>query len=222
MGQGWWVSDLLQAGEHVRLFSWFFWVLLSICLHELAHGLAAIQQGDDTPIVLRRMTLNPAVHMGAMSLIAFLVLGIAWGQMPVNPARFRWGRWGHAFVAAAGPATNALLALVALTTMVLWDRFAPAAAPANFNDNLLEFLWLGGMLNVVLALFNLVPVPPLDGSRIAAAASRAYSRFLDHPNADQIALLGLLALFFLGSDYIFFAAADAARAYVDWLARALA
>ncbi len=80
-------------------------VVLSICVHELAHGIVAIWHGDRTPIETGHMTLNPAVHMGAMSLILLLVAGIAWGQMPITPSRlhdhvaqsagFLWSRHPH-------------------------------------------------------------------------------------------------------------------------------
>ena len=72
----WWVSNFAQSGHYVELVSWIFWVLLSITLHELAHGWAAIWQGDDTPIRLNRMTANPIAHMGLPSLVVFALCGI--------------------------------------------------------------------------------------------------------------------------------------------------
>ncbi|MDP7006011.1 MAG: hypothetical protein QF718_07365, partial [Phycisphaerales bacterium] len=88
---GWWVHELWNAGRGTELVSWIFWVIASITLHELAHGWAAIWEGDDTPRVTGHMSANPIVHMGLPSLILFLILGIAWGMMPVNPYRFRHG-----------------------------------------------------------------------------------------------------------------------------------
>ncbi|MBT5381502.1 MAG: site-2 protease family protein, partial [Phycisphaerae bacterium] len=90
--------------------SWIFWVLLSITLHELAHGWAAIWEGDKTPIETGHMSANPVVHMGRFSLIVFALIGFAWGLMPVRPWRFRHGRLGEAIVAIAGPAMNLALA----------------------------------------------------------------------------------------------------------------
>ena len=88
-GTGWWIHDLWQSGQGTLLVSWIFWVIASITLHELAHGWAAIFQGDDTPLVTGHMTANPVVHMGIPSIFIFLLLGIAWGAMPINPYKLR-------------------------------------------------------------------------------------------------------------------------------------
>ena len=98
----WWVHEEFRAGGLVAVLSWAFWVIFSITLHELGHGWAAIRQGDDTPRRFGRMTLNPLVHMGVPSLVMFALIGIAWGAMPVEPSRFRWGRRGRVLVSAAG------------------------------------------------------------------------------------------------------------------------
>ena len=113
----WWVHDLYLQGRTVELISWIFWVIFSIVLHELSHGWAALWQGDDTPRRLGHMTANPIVHMGGLSLLVFALIGIAWGVMPTDPSRYRWGRRGRVFVAAAGPAMNVALSLIALTTL---------------------------------------------------------------------------------------------------------
>ena len=74
----WWVHDLWMSGRGFELICWIFWVIASITLHELAHGGVAIWEGDDTPRVTGHMTANPVVHMGVQSIIAFLIIGIAW------------------------------------------------------------------------------------------------------------------------------------------------
>src|SRR5690242_8274392 len=99
-------------------------VVVSICLHELCHGIVAIWCGDRTPIERGHMTLNPAVHMGVFSVICLLLAGIAWGSMPINPRRMR-GKYAPALVSAAGPACNILLSVLALLSVGLWDRFDP-------------------------------------------------------------------------------------------------
>jgi Zn-dependent protease len=191
----WWVHDLYQAGRTVELVSWIFWVILSIVLHELAHGWAALWQGDDTPRRLGRMTINPLVHMGGMSLVVFALIGIAWGVMPTDPSRYRWRRRGRIVVAGAGPALNIALAFVVLTALVAWLKVGPSAHP--IYRNLAVFLWTGGWLNVVLAAFNLLPVPPLDGSSILAGLSwRAYELY-QRPQAAMYGLFILLAIFFV-------------------------
>ena len=154
-------------------------VVVSIVLHELAHGAAAIWQGDDTPITLGHMTINPVVHMGWFSLLLLATVGIAYGRMPVNPARFR-SRFGDAMVAAAGPITNLLLALLSLTALGLWLRFQTGSV-SSFQVNAKDFLWNFGYINVTLAGFNLIPVPPLDGSAILADFSPEYARVARNP-----------------------------------------
>lgn len=114
----WWVSAYWEA-DPALLVSWVFWVIVSIVLHELAHGWVAIRLGDRTPIETGRMTWNPLVHMGQTSLIVFALVGIAWGMMPVNPSSLR-GRYGDAWVSLAGPAMNLALALVLIVLGGIW------------------------------------------------------------------------------------------------------
>ena len=213
----WWVHELYQAGRTVELVSRIFWVILAIVLHELAHGWAALWQGDDTPRRLGRMTLNPLVHMGGMSLLVFALIGIAWGVMPPDPSRYRLRRRGRIFVAAAGPAMNIALALAALTALAVWLKLGPSGQP--IYRNLAVFLWTGGWLNVLLAAFNLLPVPPLDGSTILSGLSwRAY-QFYQNPQAAMYGLVVLLVVFFVTpvGDGFFWVCGRAALAYTGAL-----
>ncbi len=184
----WWVHDLWMSGRGIELVSWIFWVIASITLHELAHGWAAIWEGDDTPRVTGHMTANPVVHMGVPSMIAFLIIGIAWGMMPVNPYRFRHGKWGRIFVSFAGPAMNLLLAFCALT--VLGFMINPTVEQTNIET----FLLTGGFLNLLLFALNLLPVPPLDGSNILANLSSTVAGWYRHPQAQIAGLLLFFAL----------------------------
>jgi Zn-dependent protease len=189
------VSDLAQSGQYIQLLSWVFWVLLSITLHELAHGWAAIWQGDDTPIRLKRMTANPIVHMGLHSLFMFALCGIAWGMMPVNRYNFRDGHKGDIYVSAAGPAMNLLIAAVCLVVLTVWNRFVPAGS--TLAGNVVIFLYLGIALNLILAPFNLLPIPPLDGSRILAGFSPRFRELFERPQAQLFGLFAFLAIFFM-------------------------
>jgi Zn-dependent protease len=149
-------------------------VVFSICLHELAHGIVAIWLGDDTPIISGHMTLNPLVHMGPVSIVALLLVGIAWGAMPVDRSRLR-GKYADAMVSAAGPFANVLIATVALVGLGLWQRFDGGGGEMSAAaENGRFLLWIFGVYNVLLALFNLIPLPPLDGSRILANLSQSY------------------------------------------------
>ena len=187
-------------------------VVVSIVLHELGHAYAAIWQGDETPRLAGRLTLNPLAHMGVMSVIVLMVIGIAWGSTPVNPSRFR-SRHGDALVSAAGPAVNLLLALIGLTVLGLWMRLGGqpgSVAAGNFQ----QFLWIFGLINLVLMLFNLLPMPPLDGSSIVASFVPPYRRLIQDPNNRGALFAVFIAIFFL-FDGILSAAARAGGAYLD-------
>jgi Zn-dependent protease len=194
----WWVHDLYAAGRVTLLIAWIFWVIFSICLHELAHGWAAIRQGDDTPRRLGHMTMNPMVHMGPMSLLVFAFIGIAWGLMPIDPSRFRSGRIGRVYVAAAGPAMNLAIALAVFIIAVIWTRFGTEGRFDPDND-ITIILHTGIWLNIVLALFNLLPIPPLDGSQILAGLSWKCYEFFNTQQSQIFGLFVLLVLIFLGA-----------------------
>lgn len=198
----WWVHTAYQSGGAGAVAAWIFWVITSIVLHELGHGVAAIRNGDNTPRELGHMTLNPMVHMGPVSLLMFAIVGIAWGAMPVNPSRFRRYRWGCFSVAAAGPAVNVVLSAFCILAAGVW-LWACMGNHVQVSDqlrvNIFEFFFTGAWLNIVLAAFNLIPVPPLDGSRILAAAVPATQSFLAQPG---IAMYGLFVALFVFSSVI--------------------
>lgn len=196
----WWVTSALERGP-IFLGSWVFWVIFSICLHELAHGYAAIWQGDDTPRVSGHMTMNPLVHMGGLSLLVFALLGIAWGAMPVNPSNFR-SRYGDAAVAAAGPLTNGLLMVLCVVVAVAWQLWG-GSIPDPVNSNVLVFLEMGAWLNAVLMLFNLLPVPPLDGGRILGDFVPAFARLWQTEKGAIAGILIFALLFFYSGNVIF-------------------
>ena len=195
----WWVHQAYEDGGFVLVFSWAFWVIASIVLHELSHGWAAIANGDDTPREMGHMTIDPVVHMGWMSLAFFAIAGFAWGLMPTNPARYRHERRGRVLVAAAGPAMNVALAAVAIVAGGVWV-WAVGTGRANPQDataaNVTQFLYIGAFINLVLGVLNLLPVPPLDGAAILAGASRRLDRFYDTPAVRMYGLLVVLVLFF--------------------------
>lgn len=179
-----------------------FTVMISITLHELAHGWMAMRLGDDTPVRLDRMTVNPLVHMGMWSLIALAVAGIAWGQMPIDASRMR-GKFAEAKVALAGPVTNLLLGLAGLTALGLWQRFdvrfplTPDADPVLLNS--VTFLRTFGLINLLLCVFNLLPVPPLDGSHILANSWRGYANFIANPGNGGVLMIMFILAFMFGS-----------------------
>lgn len=182
--------ELIQV-QPVLYFVIVLGVIFSIVLHELAHGFAAVKLGDDTPIHSGHITMNPVVHMGWFSIAMVAIVGIGWGAMPVNPSRFR-GKHGDAIVSAAGPAMNLLLAFIVLTIaavlqVLLEKRIADTA-------RFVEYCLRIGMLNLVLCIFNLVPIPPLDGSHILASFHQPYRYWLANSGQNSFGLF--IALFF--------------------------
>lgn len=215
----WWMQGYFDDGQYWILYLHVMWVIVSICLHELAHGWAALQQGDTTPRDTGHMTWNPMVHMGPWAIVAFVLAGITWGCMPVNPNRFKWGRWGDAWVAAAGPLTNLVLAVVCFAiTGVLCGRAGLDPFDLLEGDaKLIQTFLVGGLINIALFAFNLIPVPPLDGAAIVGGLSRATHRFYHSEGMQRFGILLLIVVFSTGIGSMLVAYAKA----FGWIGAAL-
>ena len=145
-------------------------LILSVTVHEWAHAWSAWRLGDDTAHRQGRVTLDPLQHIDPLGTFLLPLLGVPFGwakPVPINPGGFRRDvglRSGLLLTAAAGPAANVCLALVAASAMGLAARVHPAwiVGPNGYRALLEQFIFL----NVLLASFNLLPIPPLDGSRI--------------------------------------------------------
>lgn len=195
----------LLSTDPGRYFAIILVVVVSIVLHELAHGYVAIKLGDRTPIETGHMTLNPLVHMGAMSLILLAVVGIAWGQMPVNPSRLR-GKYGDLWVSAAGPAMNLLLAIAAVLTLGVLARAGAFAGESAVAQNGWLLLWQMSVTNIALMILNLIPIPPLDGSYMLGSLSPGYRRLMSGDTARGLVTAVMFAIFLGAGRYIFGAA----------------
>jgi Zn-dependent protease len=174
--------------------AWAVLLIFSICMHEFAHAWAALKLGDDTAARMGHLTLNPMKQMGPWSLLMFAVAGIAWGSVPVNPSRIRGYSKGEAMVAAAGPLTNLWLSFTFLMLFMIGARFhtgQEASPPA------LHLFALGAYLNMALCLFNLMPVPPLDGWTVIKAFFRPL-RMLNPQSVAQFANIALMVVLFSG------------------------
>ncbi|NPA49323.1 MAG: site-2 protease family protein [Thermodesulfobacteria bacterium] len=151
-------------------------LLAAVTVHELAHGLVAYRLGDPTPKMAGRLTLNPLKHLDLFGTLAFILTQtIGWAKpVPVNPRNLRSPRRDMVWIALAGPAANFLLAalcglLLRNLKLLLWPlSLLGHEAVQFFGKPLLLMLALGVQLNVGLAIFNLLPIPPLDGSKVLA------------------------------------------------------
>jgi Zn-dependent protease len=136
-------------------------LLVGITFHEFMHAFVADQLGDHRPRAMGRVSLNPVDHIDPMGAIFFLIAGFGWGKpVPVNAYALRPGRIGMAYVAAAGPLANLVVASVVAVGFRAADLAGLLGGPDNFLALLLYWVVL---FNVVLGLFNLLPIPPLDG-----------------------------------------------------------
>ena len=146
-------------------------VLFSLSLHETAHGFVAYKLGDPTAKNLGRLTLNPVKHLNPLGFLCMLLVGFGWANpVPINTRYFKNPKRDMALSALAGPLSNLLLAIVFAFLLRLsytaLELVPITQATITVFDFLLTFLSLGISLNITLAVFNLIPCPPLDGSRI--------------------------------------------------------
>jgi len=191
-------NGLMQDDWLLERFIFWIPLVLSLTVHEWAHAASAKALGDDTAERLGRLSLNPLQHIDPIGTLILPLLGVPFGwakPVPINPLRFRADvgmSTGLLLTAAAGPASNLLLALLSTGLVGLSARLAPGLLPDAAMPVVSTFV----VLNVLLAFFNLLPIPPLDGSRIVESLIPDYFR----PAWDALAsysTLALVALIFL-------------------------
>lgn len=171
-------------------------IFLTLPIHEWAHGFVSTKLGDPTPRYQGRLTLNPMAHIDVMGAIGILLFGIGWAKpVQVNARYYRNSKWGMALVALAGPLSNVILAfiLLILGNVLVFVGLTELA----IIQQVYLFLYYIALINISLAVFNLIPVPPFDGSRIlfAVLPQKYYFQIMRY---ERYIFIGVFAIVYLG------------------------
>lgn len=189
------VSSLLDAAARVAA------VLLCLTVHELCHGLAALSLGDPTAKSMDRLSLNPLRHIDWLGLLMMFTVGFGWAKpVPVDPRYFKDPKKGMALTALAGPASNFMLAfsLILISKGIyLYADYTPVW------NAIYNFLHLTAILSIGLGLFNLLPIPPLDGAKVLGGLlpDRTYFALMRYERYGMLLLL-LMSFADVGSGVI--------------------
>jgi len=176
-------------------------VFACLTVHETAHGLAAYAMGDPTAKRMQRLSLNPLHHIDWLGLMCMLIAGFGWAKpVPVDMRYFKHPKRGMALSALAGPSSNFLFAALCLLFIRVMGNGVPATAVTIW---IFDFLVTLVFMNLGLGLFNLLPIPPLDGSKVlfALLPDKAYYKLMRYERYGMILLL-LLVYFDFGSEYL--------------------
>lgn len=179
----------------IFVLSRMFVVLCCMPVHEMAHAYAAYKCGDDTASLKGRLTINPFAHLDLIGTLMILFFGIGYAKpVPVNPARLKHPRRDMALVSLAGPLSNIILSFifVFLTYLLMFISHGN-----NVINLIAVFFSYAARVNVTLAVFNLIPIPPLDGAKIFSSVlpDRIYFKLMRY---DRYIMIALLILLFLG------------------------
>lgn len=174
-----------------------FCVLFSLSVHEFSHGLAAYAVGDKTAKYSGRLSLNPLAHLDPFGAICLFLFGFGWAKpVPVNPWNFKNKKGGMILTALAGPFSNFLLAFIAMVIYTLLGglRFSSASFGLTLASVFYELAYYMIMINLGLGLFNLIPIPPLDGSKVLTAIlpERTYFKLMNYERYGFIILIILI------------------------------
>ena len=177
-------------------------VVFTLSIHEAAHGFIANKMGDPTAKSLGRLTINPVKHLDPIGFLAMLIFGFGWAKpVPINARHFKNSKWGMALTGIAGPVANLIIGLIGSIlygfTLPLRARLSAADGfVANIANVMPLFFYLVGMYNLIFMAFNLIPLPPFDGSRFfyAFLPTKVYFGIMKY---ERYILLGLFAVLFV-------------------------
>lgn len=194
-----WIIDLIREGDYIslaiRLLACFLIIVWILPIHEFAHGWVAHKLGDDTARYQGRMTLNPGAHIDPFGALFIVLFGFGWAKaVPVNPFNFKHRKRDMAITALAGPLSNVIVALIAA---ILYNILALVLPYGDYIMYLVVFFNWFITVNLTLAVFNLLPIPPLDGSRIFGAILPDKFVF-KMQQYEQFIFIGLAVLLFTG------------------------
>jgi Zn-dependent protease len=192
-------SPLFLLRDEPQLFVAFvIAVIVGITFHEFSHAAVATLQGDQTARSQGRLTLNPVAHLDPLGSIALIVAGFGWGRpVPVTPTRMRNRRFGSLLVGLAGPAANFVLALASVIAL----RLAYPTGETFDVGFSVQLLYTLVAVNVILGVFNLLPIPPLDGSTLLSVLLPPSRQNIVH-FLDQYGIFLLLALLILAPNLL--------------------
>ncbi len=192
--------QLIRSGETLQaiilILSRCFVVFCCLPIHELAHGLIANKLGDDTARLQGRLTINPFAHLDPIGTVMIFLVGIGYARpVPVSPMKLRKPRRDMALIALAGPVSNLIMSFIAVFIYCALNRFL--GYETVVGASICSFFWFAASVNVSLAVFNLIPIPPLDGSKILSSVlpDKVYFKFMQY---ERYIMIGLMAVLFLG------------------------
>lgn len=188
--------SLIRQGEVMQavlfVLSGCFVVFVCAPIHELAHGYVAYKLGDNTAKREGRLTFNPIAHIDPIGMIMILLLGFGYAKpVPVNMRNFKNPKSGMALTALAGPVSNFIMAFISI---MLTYTFAYFNNGSMLFQILILFFYFSAFINVSLGVFNLIPIPPLDGSKILAGVlpNRIYYKYMMYERYIMIALIVIM------------------------------